>query len=226
MVSRTAAAASVETSRCGSRTAVTAPELQMASRTAATATDWIEDNDGGGGSRAPTPPPLPPPLAPDPNFLLCRPPFRGYSLHATLARRCAPAAASLALYSHIREASPPTPFIFSLLLAALASSSSPPSYPSAGFACLAAVCVAHAQAFKCNVLAHPIITPPDGAMEIAAVYDDCACARAVEVHRQEEYEEIVLTTEREREGAIPPQALPLAGEGDEVGNGDEEGGRG
>nr|BAD08834.1 hypothetical protein [Oryza sativa Japonica Group]BAD10171.1 hypothetical protein [Oryza sativa Japonica Group] len=114
-------------------------------------------------------------------------PFRGYSLHATLARRCAPAAASLALYSHIREASPPTPFIFSLLLAALASSSSPPSYPSAGFACLAAVCVAHAQAFKCNVLAHPIITPPDGAMEIAAVYDDCACARAVEVHRQEEY---------------------------------------
>jgi hypothetical protein len=72
MVSRTAAAASVETSRCGSRTAVTAPELQMASRTAATTTDWIEDNDGGGGSRAPTPPPLPPPLAPDPNFLLCR----------------------------------------------------------------------------------------------------------------------------------------------------------
>uniref|UniRef100_A0A0E0AXC5 Uncharacterized protein n=1 Tax=Oryza glumipatula TaxID=40148 RepID=A0A0E0AXC5_9ORYZ len=142
-----------------------------------------------------------------------------------LARRCAPAAASLALYSHIREASPPTPFIFSLLLAALASSSSPPSYPSTGFACLAAACLAHVQAFKCNVLAHPVITPPDGAMEIAAVYDDCACARAVEVRRGGK-EEIMSTTEREREGAIPPQALPLAGEGDEVGNGYEEGGRG
>uniref|UniRef100_A0A0E0CLU6 DYW domain-containing protein n=3 Tax=Oryza meridionalis TaxID=40149 RepID=A0A0E0CLU6_9ORYZ len=87
-------------------------------------------------------------------------PSRGCPLHAALARRGVPAAASLALYSRIREAaSPPTPFTFSLLLAALASSSSSPSLsPSAGAARLAAACLAHAQAFKCGALGHPVVT--------------------------------------------------------------------
>ncbi|BAF09019.1 pentatricopeptide repeat-containing protein At3g62890 [Oryza sativa Japonica Group] len=88
-------------------------------------------------------------------------PSRGCPLHAALARRGAPAAASLALYARIREeASPPTPFTFSLLLAALASSSSssPSPSPSAGCARLAAACLAHAQAFKCGALAHPVVT--------------------------------------------------------------------
>ncbi|KAL5212172.1 hypothetical protein ABZP36_023019 [Zizania latifolia] len=82
-------------------------------------------------------------------------PSRGCPLHAALARRGAPAAASLALYSRIRAAAPPTPFTFSLLLAALASSSSPST--SAGGALLAA-CLAHGQAYKCGALAHPVVT--------------------------------------------------------------------
>ncbi|XP_040376423.1 putative pentatricopeptide repeat-containing protein At5g40405 [Oryza brachyantha] len=78
-------------------------------------------------------------------------PSRGCPLHAALAHRGAPAAAALALYSRIRAAEPPTPFTFSLLLAALASS------PSAGCERLAAR-LAHAQAFKCGALAHPVVT--------------------------------------------------------------------
>ncbi|KAG8070995.1 hypothetical protein GUJ93_ZPchr0006g42782 [Zizania palustris] len=82
-------------------------------------------------------------------------PSLGCPLHAALARRGAPAAASLALYSRIRAAAPPTPFTFSLLLAALASSSSSSTYD--GEARLAA-CLAHAQAYKCGALAHPVVT--------------------------------------------------------------------
>uniref|UniRef100_A0A0E0DND6 Uncharacterized protein n=1 Tax=Oryza meridionalis TaxID=40149 RepID=A0A0E0DND6_9ORYZ len=186
MASRTAAAAAPDTSRRGSRTSTTvaaaAPELQMASRTAATTADGIEDSDGGGGSRAL----LPCPLSHAAAAAFLSAPSRGCLLHATLARHCAPTAASLALYSCICEASPPTPFTFSLLLAALASSSSLPPSPSAGLH-LTASCLAHAQAFKCDALAHPIVTPLDGAMEIAGVCNDCACARVLEVHRQEEY---------------------------------------
>uniref|UniRef100_A0A0E0GKB8 Uncharacterized protein n=1 Tax=Oryza nivara TaxID=4536 RepID=A0A0E0GKB8_ORYNI len=131
----------------------------------------IEDSGGATAAAAPkpscharalTPPLLPPPLALDPTFLLLRraaafssAPSQGCPLHAALACRCAPAAATLTLYSRICEASPPTPSTLSLLLAALASSSSPPPSPSAGFACLAAACLTHAQAFKYDALAHP-----------------------------------------------------------------------
>uniref|UniRef100_A0A0D9VGZ5 DYW domain-containing protein n=1 Tax=Leersia perrieri TaxID=77586 RepID=A0A0D9VGZ5_9ORYZ len=85
-------------------------------------------------------------------FFSTAPPSRGCPLHAALARRGAPVSASLALYSRIRAASPPppTPFTFSFLLSALASSSPPPS--------LAAARVAHAQAFRCGALAHPVVT--------------------------------------------------------------------
>ncbi|KAI4989015.1 hypothetical protein ZWY2020_036332 [Hordeum vulgare] len=69
-------------------------------------------------------------------------PSHGCPLHAELARRGAPAAASLALYSRIRAAAPPTPYTFSLLLAALASSAS-----GGGCTRLAAP-VAHAHALK------------------------------------------------------------------------------
>ncbi|KAM0920225.1 hypothetical protein ACQ4PT_007649 [Festuca glaucescens] len=84
-------------------------------------------------------------------FFSTAPSSLGCPLHAELARRGVPAAASLALYSRIREATTPTPFTFSLLLAALAS-----SYP-AGCTVLAAP-VAHAQALKCGALAHPVVT--------------------------------------------------------------------
>uniref|UniRef100_A0A0E0CYG9 Uncharacterized protein n=1 Tax=Oryza meridionalis TaxID=40149 RepID=A0A0E0CYG9_9ORYZ len=155
-------------------------------------------------------------------------PSQGCPLHTALARRCAPAAASLALYSRICVASPPTPSTLSFLLAALALSSSPPPSPPAGFARLAAACLTHAQAFKYNALAHPVITPPDGAMELAGVCDDCAYARAVEVRRQEKY--VVVGRRRPcrrrrgkgkvRAGAgphrhqLPHQVLLLAGEED------------
>ncbi|KAI4989022.1 hypothetical protein ZWY2020_036339 [Hordeum vulgare] len=79
-------------------------------------------------------------------------PSHGCPLHAELARRGAPAAASLALYSRIRAAAPPTPYTFSLLLAALASSAS-----GGGCTRLAAP-VAHAHALKCGALAHPVVT--------------------------------------------------------------------
>ncbi|PNT68820.1 hypothetical protein BRADI_3g45620v3 [Brachypodium distachyon] len=82
-------------------------------------------------------------------------PSHGCPLHAELARRGAPAAASLVLYSRIRAVTTPTPFTFSLLLAALASSSFTTS--STGSACLAAP-VAHAQALKCGALAHSVVT--------------------------------------------------------------------
>uniref|UniRef100_A0A0E0Q9H8 Uncharacterized protein n=1 Tax=Oryza rufipogon TaxID=4529 RepID=A0A0E0Q9H8_ORYRU len=158
-------------------------------------------------------------------------PSRGCPLHAALSQRCAPAVASLALYYRIREASPPTPFTFSLLLAALASSSFPPlPHPQALRASPTSM---HSSAMRSR-------TPPDGAMEIAEVCDDCACARAMEVHQQEEY--VVAGRRRpcrRRRGKgkacagtgpcryqLPPQALPLAREGDEVRNGNEEGGRG
>ncbi|KAF7073621.1 hypothetical protein CFC21_078574 [Triticum aestivum] len=78
-------------------------------------------------------------------------PSHGCPLHAELARRGAPAAASLALYSRIRAATPPTAYTFSLLLAALASSA------SGGCTRLAAP-VAHAHALKCGALAHPVVT--------------------------------------------------------------------
>ncbi|XP_062219289.1 putative pentatricopeptide repeat-containing protein At5g40405 [Phragmites australis] len=84
-------------------------------------------------------------------------PSRGCPLHAALARRGAPAAAALALYSRIRAAASPTPYTFSLLLASLAASSF--RSPSAG-GCgrLAAAGLAHAQALKCGALAHPVVT--------------------------------------------------------------------
>ena len=86
-------------------------------------------------------------------------PSRGCPLHAALARRGAPAAAALALYSSIRAAASPTPYIFSLLLASLASSSPRASSPAAG-GCdgRAAAGLAHAQALKCGALAHTVVT--------------------------------------------------------------------
>ncbi|CAM0951915.1 unnamed protein product [Alopecurus aequalis] len=89
-------------------------------------------------------------------FFSTAPSFHDCPLHAELARRGVPAASSLALYSRIRAATPPTPFTFSLLLAALASSFSPSPSPSCTR--LLAAPVAHAQAFKCGVLAHPVVT--------------------------------------------------------------------
>ncbi|CAL4968877.1 unnamed protein product [Urochloa decumbens] len=88
-------------------------------------------------------------------------PSRGCPLHAALARRGAPAAATLALYSRIRAAASPTPYTFSLLLASLASSSHSPRSPSpAAGGCdrLAAAGLAHAQALKCGALAHTVVT--------------------------------------------------------------------
>jgi pentatricopeptide repeat protein len=84
-------------------------------------------------------------------FFSTAPSSLGCPLHAELARRGVPAAASFALYSRIRAATTPTPFTFSLLLAALASSPSP--------ICTGlAAPVAHGQALKCGALAHHVVT--------------------------------------------------------------------
>uniref|UniRef100_A0A0E0GKB9 Uncharacterized protein n=1 Tax=Oryza nivara TaxID=4536 RepID=A0A0E0GKB9_ORYNI len=77
-------------------------------------------------------------------------------------------------------------------------------------------------------------------MEIAGVCDDCACARAVEVRRQEKYwrgggdrvsdEEGKGRRTRERDPVVTNSLIKFycsrREEEDEVGNGDEEGGRG
>ncbi|KAJ1279481.1 hypothetical protein BS78_04G160100 [Paspalum vaginatum] len=81
-------------------------------------------------------------------------------LHAALARRGVPAAASLALYSRIRAAALPTPYTFSLLLASLAAASSSRSPTLSAGRCdrLVAAGLAHAQALKYGALAHPVVT--------------------------------------------------------------------
>ncbi|CAN6244662.1 unnamed protein product [Urochloa humidicola] len=84
-------------------------------------------------------------------------PTRGCPLHAALARRGAPAAAALALYSRIRAAASTTPYTFSLLLVSLASSSTPSS-AACGCDRLAAAGLAHAQALKCGALVHTVVT--------------------------------------------------------------------
>ncbi|XP_066318614.1 pentatricopeptide repeat-containing protein At2g29760, chloroplastic-like [Miscanthus floridulus] len=86
-------------------------------------------------------------------------PSRGCPLHAALSSRGAPAAAALALFSHIRAATLPTPYTFSLL-ASLAAASSSRSPTLSADVCdrLAAAGLAHAQALKCGALAHPVVT--------------------------------------------------------------------
>uniref|UniRef100_A0ACD5YUG6 Uncharacterized protein n=1 Tax=Avena sativa TaxID=4498 RepID=A0ACD5YUG6_AVESA len=100
-------------------------------------------------------------------FFSTEPSSHGCPLHAELARRGVLAAASFALYSRIRAATPPTAFTFSLLLAALASS------PSAGCTGL----IAHAQALKCGALAHPVVT--NSLLKLYCALGLLPCARRV-----------------------------------------------
>nr|BAC83759.1 hypothetical protein [Oryza sativa Japonica Group]BAD30131.1 hypothetical protein [Oryza sativa Japonica Group] len=131
-------------------------------------------------------------------------PSRGCPLHAALSQRCAPAVASLALYYRIREASPPTPFTFSLLLAALASSSFPPlPHPQALRASPTSM---HSSAMRSR-------TPPDGAMEIAEERDPVVTNSLLKLYRSPE-RGMKSGTEMRKEG------------GDEDGNGDGAAGGG